>query len=83
MYLLNGFDGVAAKTLKEAKEWYLKTTGLNKEDAFYDYEASEMALDFEVWRDESRQSKQSLKSVIQEHWKGEPFLVISSECDTF
>lgn len=79
VYQLNEYDGVFAETLEQAKEYYLKITGLSEEDAFYDYEASELPLDFEVWEDESRQKKQSLKSVAEEFWKGEPFLAFSSD----
>ena len=79
VYQLNEYDGVAAESLDQAKEWYLKATGLSEDDAFYDYEASELPLEFEVWEDESRQKKESLKSVVEEFWKGEPFLAFSSD----
>lgn len=79
VFQLNETDGVAAKSLERAKEWYLKVTGLNEEDAFYDYEATEFPLTYEIWEDESKQKKQTLQSVIEELWKGEPFIAFSTE----
>lgn len=55
VFQVNEYDGVAATTLEQAKDWYMKVTGLNEEDAFYDYEASELPLDYEIYEDETRQ----------------------------
>lgn len=34
VFRFNEFDWVAAKTEQEARDWYMKQTGLNEEDAF-------------------------------------------------
>ncbi|GIN22528.1 hypothetical protein [Siminovitchia fordii] len=79
VYQLNEYDGVAAEFLEQAREFYLKVTGLSDDDAFYDYEANEVNLEQEVWEDKSRTKKQTLRSVIAEYWSGEPFIAFSSE----
>ena len=79
VYRLNEYDGVAAETLEQAKEWYLEMTGFIEEEAFDEDEIGELPMDYEVYRDESLQHKQSLKSVIEDRWKGEPFLAFT--CD--
>lgn len=79
VYQLNEYDGVAAESLEQAKEWYLENVALNEEEAFDESEVGELPMDYEVYRDESLQYKQSLKSVIEERWKGEPFLAFA--CD--
>lgn len=79
VFQLNEWDGVAAESLEQAKDWYLKTTGLNEEDAFDDYEANELPLTFEMWEDETRSKKQTLQSEIEKSWEGKPFLIFSSE----
>lgn len=79
VFQLNETDGVAAENLEQAKAWYLDMTGLNEEDAFYDYEATEFPLTYKVWEDETRKRKQSLREVIAELWEGEPFIAFSTE----
>lgn len=79
VYRLNEYDGVAAESLEQAKEWYLKNIALSEEEAFDESEMGELPMDYEIYRDESFQYKQNLKSVIEEHWKGEPFLAFT--CD--
>lgn len=79
VFQLNETEGVAAGSLAQAKEWYLEITGLNEEDAFYDYEATELPLTYEIWEDESKKKKQTLRSVIVELWIGVPFIAFSTE----
>ena len=79
VFRLNECDGVAAKTLEQAKEYYMEATGLNEEDAFYDYEATEFPLTHEIWEDESETKKQTLQEVVDEFWKGEPFIAFSAD----
>lgn len=78
-FQVNEGDTVAAFTLEEAKQFYKKVTGLNDEDAFYDFEAEERSLDELIWEDESMESKISIKQAIEMYWDGEPFIVCSSE----
>ena len=79
VFQLNETDGVVAVSLVQAKEWYLTVTGLNEEDAFYDYEATELPLTYEIWEDECKIKKQALQGVIEELWKGEPFIAFTTE----
>lgn len=77
-FQVNEYDTVAAYSLEEAKTFYLKHTGMDEKEAFYDFEAEERSLDEMIWEDETRQSKQSIKQVIQEYWDGSPFIVCST-----
>ncbi|BAQ11466.1 hypothetical protein OXB_2996 [Bacillus sp. OxB-1] len=79
VFQLNEYDAVAAESLEQAKNYYRKETGLSDDDAFYDYEPTELPLDFEAWTDETRTSKETLRSVVKEHWKGKPFIALSSD----
>lgn len=79
VYQLNEYDAVAAESLEQAKEYYRKETGLSDEEAFYDFEPTELPLDFEAYTDETRSSKEALISVIKEYWKGKPFIALSSD----
>lgn len=79
VYRLNEYDGVAAVSLEQAKEYYLKMTGLSEEDAFDDYVPTEVPLDFKINEDETKQHKQTLKSIVDEFWEGSPFLAFSSD----
>lgn len=79
VYQLNEYDGVAAESLEQAKDWYMEVTGLNVEDAFDDYETEEIPLSYKVWEDESRTNKQTLESIIAEQWEGKPFIAFCQE----
>lgn len=79
VYQLNEYDSVAAESLEQAKDYYRKETGLGDEDAFYDFVPYERSLDEEVYTDETCTDMQSLKSVVEEYWKGMPFVATSSD----
>lgn len=79
VYQLNENDGVAATSLAKAKAYYSEMTGLNDEDAYYDFEAKEVPLSMETWTDETMKNKETLHDIVQECWKGKPFIAFSSE----
>lgn len=79
VYQLNEYDGVSAESLEQARAWYLEITGLSEYDAFDDFEPTELPLSYEIYEDETRARKQPLSEVIEESWKGEPFLAFSSD----
>jgi len=79
VFQVNECDAVAAFSLEEAKEWYMKETGLDAKEAFYDYKAEEVPLDKLIWEDETMKNKISVYQVVQEYWKGQPFIAVSSE----
>lgn len=79
VYQLNEIDAVAAESLEQAKNFYLKETGLSEEDAFYDFEPVVFLLDHEIWVDETKTRKQPLEELVKEFWKGEPFLAFTTE----
>lgn len=79
VYQLNEYDTVAAESLEQAKDFYRKETGLSDEEAFYDFESTELPLEHKVYTDESCKTMQPLKTVIEEYWKGEPFIATSSD----
>lgn len=76
VYRLNEYDAVAAKSEDEAKEFYLKITGLDENEAFEDI--SIVPMDYMVWTDETRTRKISIKDLIENEWKGEPFIAFST-----
>lgn len=78
VFRVNETDAVAAETLEEAKEWYMKKHNLSEDDAFYDYGAYEVALTHEIWQDESRTKKEVLKDIILEFWDGTPFVAFTT-----
>jgi hypothetical protein len=50
VFRLNDFDWVAAETLENAVDWYVKETGIDKEDALDPaYEPHEVSLKTTVW----------------------------------
>jgi len=77
VYRLNEYDAVAAKSEEQAKEFYLKLTGLDEEEAFED--VSIVPMDYMVWTDDTRTSKISIKDLIENEWEGEPFIAFSTE----
>lgn len=79
VYQLNEYDTVAAESLEQAKDFYQKEIGLSNEDAFYDFEPNEVPLDHKVYTDESCTEMQTLKSIVDEYWKGKPFIATSSD----
>lgn len=79
VFQLNECDAVAAFSLEDAKEWYMRETGLDAKEAFYDYEAEEISLDKLIWEDETMKNKISVAQVIEDFWQGVPFIAISSE----
>jgi hypothetical protein len=79
VFQLNECDAVAAFFLEEAKEWYMKETGLDAKEAFYDYKAEEVPLDQLIWEDETMKNKISIHQVVEEYWNGQPFIAVSSE----
>ena len=82
VFKLNEYDWVAAETMEEAIEWYLKETGLSREDAIDEPEEEEY-LDSKMRVDEAMDSEQiTLKEQISRHIQaGEPFplLLCSTE----
>ena len=78
VFQVNECDTVAAYSLSEAKEAYKRITGMDDEEAFYDFEAEERSLDERIWDDEDRKSKSSMREIINQHWNGEPFIVCST-----
>lgn len=78
VYQLNEYDAVAAFSEGQAKEWYLETTGMTEDDAFEGYEG-EVDFSYEVWEDESMKQKITVGEIVKQNWKGEPFIVFSTE----
>jgi hypothetical protein len=78
VFQLNEYDAVAALTPGQAQEYYMKLTGLDEEEAVPD-EITVVPMDYMVWEDETMKSKMSVKTLIENEWKGEPFIAFSSE----
>ena len=76
-FRLNEDDAIAAYSMEEAKAWYMELTGLNDEEAFYDFEPEELNLDEMIWEDESMKNKLSIQQAIERYWDNEPFIVVS------
>ena len=80
VFQLNECDAVAAFSLEEAKGWYMKETGLNAKEAFYDYEAEEVPLNTMIWEDEVKTNEIPVSQILEEWWSGKPFIAISYDC---
>lgn len=78
VFKLNEYDAVAAKTEKQAKDFYLQLTGLSENEAFPDGIAI-IPLDTRVWADETLESKVTVQSIVEQRWMGEPFIATSTE----
>lgn len=79
VFQLNESDAVAAESIEDAKEFYLKTTGLSEDDAFYGEEPVELSLDGLYWEDETRVRKVTLSDMLVKDWKGTPYIILSTE----
>lgn len=79
VYQLNEYDSVAAVSLEQAKDYYQNETGLSNEDAFYNFVPYERSMEDKVYTDETRTDMQTLSSVVEECWKGKPFIATSSD----
>lgn len=78
VFQMNECDAVAAKSEEQAKEFYLKVTGLPEDEAFSE-EVTVIPMDKKVWNDETMESKITLDSIVGEMWKGEPFIATTTE----
>lgn len=78
VFQINEYDAVAAKYEEEAKQFYLKLTGLPENEAFPE-EITVVPLDTQVWADETLENKISLSTILESQWSGEPFLALTSE----
>lgn len=73
-------DAVAALTLEDAIEWYKKETGVD-DDELYPYDEVEtMSPDHLVYADVyDSEEVITLSELIEQEWKGEPFIACSTE----
>ena len=70
-------DSVAALTLDEAIKWYKEQTGLS-DDELYEYDAiEEVSLNKRVYEDERLEETTTVGAIVEENWKGTPFIVTS------
>ncbi|MEB4856112.1 hypothetical protein [Priestia megaterium] len=80
VFQLNEYDAVAAFSLEEAKEWYMKHTGLNADEAFYDYESHEISGEEKIYEDERMEEMVSVNEIVESYWQGSPFIAVTSNC---
>ena len=80
VYRLCECDSVAAHTLEEARNWYKETTGLSDDELYTDEEVEVLPPSYMVHNDEKGGPDMiSIGEIVQEYWKGEPFIACSTE----
>lgn len=76
VYRMNEYDAVAAESDEQAIEYYSQFEELDTETV----EKMEVVpMDYMVWADEERTKKISVREIIENEWKGEPFIAFSTE----
>jgi len=80
VFILNDCDAVAAKSLREAVDWYEKETGCTQDDdeVYPDIEIKRQDMNSLIFIDEDRKIKGTVKSQIDQTNKF-PCLIWSTE----
>ncbi|MBL4951089.1 hypothetical protein JK635_02390 [Neobacillus sp. YIM B02564] len=76
VYQMNEYDAVAAESVEQAIEYYSQFEPLDEEDI---ENIEVVPMDYQVWDDEERTKKISIREIIENEWKGEPFIAFSTE----
>lgn len=78
VFRVNEVDTVAAYSLDEALAWYKDYTGLSDDDlASYD-EIETIEHSHLVYEGEEKENMVSVLSILEELWKGTPFIAVST-----
>lgn len=72
-------DAVVAHTLEDAKRWYKENYGLTDDDLYPDEDVKIIDANGRVYVDKKRQETATLKEIIESEWRGEPFVIFSTE----
>jgi hypothetical protein len=75
VYRMNEYDAVAAESDEQAIQYYSQFETLD-EDKIENIEV--VSMDYMVW-DEERKGKIYVREIIENEWKGEPFIAFSTE----